>query len=66
MQQRLNETLDFALTRTGLIETYCVDLKDFFYLDGFSSRGFYTQALKQSGQIAPTPCNQYYFKVKHS
>lgn len=66
MQQRLNETLDFTLTGAGLIEMYCVDLKDFFfYLDGFSSKGFYIQALEQSGQIVPTPCMQYYFKASN-
>lgn len=64
MQQRLNETVNFTLT--GLIEVHHVDLKDFFYLDGFSPKGFYTRALEQSGQIAPTPCNQYYFKANHS
>lgn len=59
MQQRLNETLDFTLTGAGLIEMYCVDLKDFFfYLDGFSSKGFYIQALEQSGQLLlPHACS---------
>lgn len=66
MQQRLNETLDSTLTGAGLIETYHVDPKDFFFdLDGFASKGFYIQALEQTGQIAPTSCNQYYFKASN-